>query len=245
MSKCSKYSVNSISNHDLVVKRIVRYLIETAKLELRYESSEIEKVEKAEKVKFFEYIDSAHDDCLNSRKSTFEYIFFLWNESISWSSKRQRCVSTFTAEAEYVDECNAFKEVIFLVEALKEVGYEGSDTKPAIILTDNQAAIKMASNSVNHPRAKHIEIAYHYVRNKVEEGAIKIYYIPTDQMVADGLTKPLEPVKFLRSRSMMGLAPSTAGASEHKSMDIQLVEGWRLKASIWGLIAKRECWNQG
>ena len=95
---------------------------------------------------------------------------------------------------------------MFLVQALKEVGYEDLDIKKVKLLADNQAAIKMASNSVNHPRAKHIDIAYHYVRHKVaEEGVIDISYIPTKDMVADGLTKPLEASKFLISRKLMGL----------------------------------------
>ncbi len=82
------------------------------------------------------------------------------------------------------------------------------------MLADSQAAIKMASNPVNHRRAKHIDTSHHYVQNKVEEGAIKLEYMPTEQMVADGLTKPLEVGKFLLSRSMMGLAPKEgAGTS--------------------------------
>lgn len=162
---------------------------------------------------FFGYTDSADADCLNSRKFTSGYMFFLWNGSISWSFKRQQCVSTSSAEAEYVGKCNAVKEVTFLVQALKEVSYEGSNTNPSTMLADNQAAIKMASNPVNHPRAKHIHTSYHYVRNKEEEGAIGLEYIPIDQMVADGLTKPLESGKFLRSRSMMGLAPGNDDAA--------------------------------
>ncbi len=69
----------------------------------------------------------------------------------------------------------------------------------------------MGSNPVNHPRAKHIDTSYHYVRNKVEEGAI----IPTDQLMADGLTKPLNSGKFLRSRSVMRLASGNDAAAEH------------------------------
>ncbi len=84
--------------------------------------------------------------------------------------------------------------------------YDGSDTNSTIILADNQAAIKMGSNPVNHPRTKHIDTSYHYVRNKVEERAIRLKYIPIDQMVADDLTKPLESGKFLRFRSVMRLA---------------------------------------
>jgi len=110
--------------------------------------------------------------------------------------------------------------LIFLIQALKEMRYDDSNTNSTIILADNQAAIKMGSNLVNHSRAKHIDTSYHYVRNKVEEGAIRLKYIFIDQMVADGLTKPLESGKFLRFRSVMGLAsrneatPAEHGAGE-------------------------------
>ncbi len=70
-------------------------------------------------------------------------------------------------------------------------------------------------NPVNHPRAKHIDTSYHYVQNTVEEGAIRLKYIPTDQMVADGLTKPLDSGKFLRFRSIMGLASGNDVAAGH------------------------------
>ncbi len=74
----------------------------------------------------------------------------------------------------------------------------------------------MGSNPVNHPRAKHIDTSYHYVRNKVEEEAIRLKYIPIDQMVTDDLTKPLKSGKFLRFRSVMRLASrSEATPAEH------------------------------
>ncbi len=196
VSKCSKYSTNSIFDHDLAVKQIIQYLVDTAELKLRYEFFKVKKVEKAE---FFEYIDSAHANCLNSRRFIFDYMFFLWNESISWSFKRQQCVSTSSAEAEYVNECNAVKE-------LKKMKYDDSDTNSTIILTDNQAIIKMSSNLVNHSRTKHIDTSYHYIRNKVEEKAIRLKYILIDQMMIDDLIKSLNSGKFLRFRSVMRLA---------------------------------------
>ncbi len=196
-------SMNSTLDHDLAVKQIIRYLVETAQLKLRYESFKVKRVEKAE---FFEYIDSVHANCLNSRRFIFDYMFFLWNESISWSFKRQQCVSTSSAEAEYVDECNAAKKLIFLIQALKEMKYDDSNTNSTTILADNQATIKMGSNLVNHLRAKHIDTSYHYVRNKVEEGAIRLKYILIDQMMTDDLIKLLKSGKFLRFRSVMKLA---------------------------------------
>ncbi len=203
VSKYSKYSTNSTLNHDLAVKQIIRYLVETAQLRLQYEFFKAKRVEKAE---FFEYIDSAHANCLNSQRFIFNYMFFLWNESISWSFKRQQCVSTSSAEFEYVDECNAVKKLIFLIQALKEMKYDDSNTNSTIILADNQATIKMSSNFVNHSRVKHIDTSYHYVQNKVEEKAIRLKYILIDQMMINDLIKSLRSGKFLRFRLVMKLA---------------------------------------
>ena len=73
----------------------------------------------------------------------------------------------------------------------------------------------MASNSMNHLRAKHIDIAYHYVRHKVvEEGVIDISYIPTKDMIADELIKPLKASKFLISRKLMELSKGPYSQSD-------------------------------
>ncbi len=195
--------MNSTLNHDLAVKQIIYYLVETAQLRLWYESFKVKKVERAE---FFEYIDSAHVNCLNSWRFIFDYMFFLWNESISWSFKRQQCVSTSSAKAEYVIKCNAVKKLIFLIQALKEMRYDDSNMNSTIILTDNQAIIKMSSNLVNHSRVKHIDTLYHYIWNKVEERAIRLKYILINQMMINDLIKSLKSGKFLRFRSVMRLA---------------------------------------
>ena len=70
----------------------------------------------------------------------------------------------------------------------------------------------MAENSVNHPRVKHIDVVYHYVRNKVAEELMKLMYIPIIDMMTDGLIKPLKAVKFGSSRSMMGMSSVLEGA---------------------------------
>ncbi len=203
MSKCSRYSMNSTLDYDLAIKQIIRYLINTAELRLQYESFREKRVEKAE---FFEYIDSAYANCLNFWRFIFNYTFFLWNESISWSFKHQQCVSTSSAEVKYVNECNAVKKLIFLIQALKEMKYDDLNMNSTIILADNQATIKMSSNFVNHSRVKHIDTFYHYVRNKVEEKAIRLKYILIDQMMIDDLIKLLKSGKFLSFRSVMRLA---------------------------------------
>ncbi len=69
----------------------------------------------------------------------------------------------------------------------------------------------MAENSINHSRVKHVDVAYHYVRNKVADEPMKLMYIPITDMVTDGLTKSLKAVKFESSRFMMGMSSVLEG----------------------------------
>ena len=62
---------------------------------------------------------------------------------------------------------------------------------------DNQSSIALAKNPVLHTRTKHIDIQHHYIRDEVSSGRIRLVYTPTEEMLADGLTKPLSHVKFL------------------------------------------------
>ena len=203
VGKCSRYASNPTPTHDAALKRIVRYLKGSKRLGLKYgpglgpESSN---------GNLLGYTDASYGDCLDTRRSTSAYVFLLWNGPISWSSKRQTTVATSTAEAEYVGECNAAKESVFLAGSLKGIGYEGLDVETVLLLADNQAAIKLANNPVNHPRAKHIDIQYHKVRELISDAVLELDYIETSKMVADGLTKPLTLVKHEYFITMLGLA---------------------------------------
>ena len=61
---------------------------------------------------------------------------------------------------------------------------------------DNQICIKMTENPLFHDKSKHIEVRYHFIRDMVQKGAIKLKYVPTEEQVADVLTKPLACVNF-------------------------------------------------
>jgi hypothetical protein len=73
------------------------------------------------------------------------------------------------------------------------------------ILCDNQSCIKMTENPVFHDRSKHIEIHYHFIRDMVQRGALKLQYISTNEQVVDVLTKPLSRVKFEYFRDNLGI----------------------------------------
>ena len=70
---------------------------------------------------------------------------------------------------------------------------------------DNQRCIKMTENPVFHDKSKHIESRYHYIRDMVQKGAIKLKYVPIEEQVADVLTKPLSRVKFEYFQDKLGV----------------------------------------
>ena len=83
-----------------------------------------------------------------------------------------------------------------------------SAKEPTVIFEDNQGAIAIAKNPVSHSRTKHIDIKYHYVREAVQSGIVNLKYCPTEEMIADILTKPLTKGKFTLLRTKMGLQPN-------------------------------------
>jgi hypothetical protein len=141
------------------------------------------------------------------RRSVGGYVFMLAGGAISWSSKRQNTVATSSCEAEYIAASEASKEAIWLQRLLDHFGHKIPQVPLQI---DNQSAIQLAKNPMSHARSKHIEVRWHFIREKVEEGLIKVQFVGTNDQVADGLTKPLVGEKLSKFVSNIGLRTSSA-----------------------------------
>jgi hypothetical protein len=141
--------------------------------------------------------DFAGDE--TDRKSVTGHLFLLNRGPISWTSAKQRCVATSTAEAEYIALAEASKQGQWLRSLLRELGRAallGPD-QAVRIFSDNQACIAIAEDPIAHRRTKHIDVRYHYIRQLVAADKARVSYIPTQDMLADILTKPL-PLPLLR-----------------------------------------------
>src|SRR5947207_3011429 len=135
------------------------------------------------------------------RESVSGFVFTLAGGAMSWSSKKQSSVALSSTESEYMALLHALKEQIWIKRLLNEMGYNIDDQN--IIYTDSQSAIALAQNPKHHARTKHIDIQYHFVRNCVEDGRLKLKYCSTEDMVADGLTKALAPERHWTLIRMM------------------------------------------
>jgi hypothetical protein len=147
--------------------------------------------------------DSDYAGDLDGRKSTSGHCFSLGRGMISYQSKRQSCVALSTTEAEYMACSSASREAVWLRGALAELGC--IQTGPTVIQEDNQGCIALVKNPVNHERTKHIDVRFHFIRDCVEKGAIKIRYCPTKDMIADILTKPLHRPQHIACFDGLGL----------------------------------------
>jgi hypothetical protein len=115
--------------------------------------------------------------------------------AISWSSKKQPSVALSSTKAEYIASTHATKEAIWLQQLLRELWPDPIFYSPTTLLIDNQSAIMITRNLEFHDQTKHIEVCHHFLRQQFESKTIDLEYVPTDDQVADVLTKGLVRVK--------------------------------------------------
>jgi hypothetical protein len=149
------------------------------------------------------YCDADWGGDLDTRRSTTGYMFFIGDGAISWNSKRQPTVALSTTEAEYMATTQAAKEAMWLRQLMSDIGCV--QAKATTIMSDNQGSIALAKNPKHHSRTKHIDVQHHFIREKVETELIELKYCPTQDMVADVLTKALAKDRHHILRRSMGI----------------------------------------
>ena len=123
--------------------------------------------------------------------------------AISWASKLQPVVTLSTTEAEYISATSAAQEILWLRNLFQEIGYEIEGTSSLYL--DNQSAIAVSKNPEHHGRMKHLDLRFYWLRGTVHSGLLSLKYVPTAEMPADVMTKPLARIKIAEMRALLGL----------------------------------------
>jgi hypothetical protein len=102
-------------------------------------------------------------------------------------------VSLSTTEAEYVAAASCCAQLLWMRQTLKDYGVN-CDKVP--LLCDNESAIKISYNPMQHSMTMHIEIRHQFIRDHIKRGEIDLIYVGTHEQLADIFTKPLDDARF-------------------------------------------------
>jgi hypothetical protein len=187
--------------HGYVLKNLLRYVQSTIKPKLRFGPGRAYD-------HIVIYFEADWESDKSDRKSISGSVAIFYGGPISWSSKKQKAVSTLSYELEYVALSACTKQGQWFAQLLQDIRrnkYIGPDTNMVYMLGDNMGAIALIKNLHLNERSKHIDICYHFVRDLARNGRLRVSYVPTTDMVADGMTKPLLCVAFERFKDQLGI----------------------------------------
>jgi hypothetical protein len=150
------------------------------------------------------FSDADWAGCVDDRRSTEGFAVYLGSNLISWTARKQTTVSRSSTEAEYKSLANATAEVLWVQKLLTEL--KVPHPPQARLWCDNLGATYLSVNPIFHARTKHIEIDFHFVRERVAQKLLEIRFINSEDQVADGFTKPLSVTKLQYFRSNLNLS---------------------------------------
>ena len=193
----SRFSSNPGVAHWKAVQHLFRYMQATKDLKLTYAP------DPSQTDLFTTYCDADFAGNIDNKRSTSGYVVKIGTGAVSWSSRLQSFNTLSTTESEYVAAVAAGQEILWLRNLFMELGFPVDSGLPLCI--DNQSALSVAKNPEHHGRMKHLDLRFYWLRGTVHSGLITLRYVPTAEMPADVMTKPLARIKVAEMRGLLGL----------------------------------------
>ena len=193
VSTVSRFTSNPGLPHWEAVQRIYRYLIGMKDLRLTYGWTR----------KPLQGYTDTDGSMSEDWKAVSGYAFLINGGAVSWASKKQEIVSLSTTESKYVATMHTTKEALWLHSFIGEVLVPLDE--PITLFSDNQSAITLAKDHQYHACTKHIDIHFHFIHWVVNDSKIQLVFCPTNNMVADTLTKALPSPKVKHFAAKLGL----------------------------------------
>ncbi|KAJ9557526.1 hypothetical protein OSB04_012140 [Centaurea solstitialis] len=198
ISVTSRYQQNPGEAHWVAVKNILKYMRRTKEMFLVFGGSEDE-------ISVTGYTDASFQTDKDDFRSQSGYVFTLNGGAISWKSSKQDTIADSTTEAEYIAASDAAKEAVWLRSFITDLRVVASISRPIDIYCDNSGAVAQAKEPREHHKSRHVLRKYHLIQEIIGRGDVRICKIPTDENVADPLTKPLARTKHEGHTSSIGM----------------------------------------
>ncbi|GKB22027.1 hypothetical protein Tco_0855950 [Tanacetum coccineum] len=160
-------------------------LIYAVYLYARYQAKPIEKYLNTVK-RIFRYLKGTINICLWYSKDTGDKL-------VSWSSKKQKSTAISSTEAEYISLSGCCAQILWMRSQLIDYGFQFNKIP---LYCDNKSTIALCCKNVQHSRAKHIDVHYHFIKEQVENEIVELYFVWTEYQLADIFTKPLPRERF-------------------------------------------------
>jgi len=198
VTQMAKFAHNPSEEHLLKTRCTLHYLAGTHKYALVYDGRS--------DAGLYTYFDSSYgddrSDADHRHQSMQGYFFSLVNASVKWHSKMQTLISMSSTMAEYIVLSDCACDCAWYKILFSELG----KPMPYIpIYGDSHGVIFNAQNPITQKGIKHIEICYHYIKEQIEKGEVKVFAVPTMENIANMLTKNLGPTLFLKHRKELGI----------------------------------------
>ena len=192
-----RYQSNPGKDHWVATKKALRYLQGTKDLMLVYR--------KTDALEIIGYSDADWGGCKDTNKSTSGYVFTQAGGAVSWKSCKQSIVTSSTMYAEFIACYEATGQAMWLKKFVPGFKVIDSIERPLRIYCDNEPAVFYCHNNKSSGAAKHIDIKYYVVKEKIQDRIIEVEHLGTEDMLADPLTKGLPPNVFKKHVAGMGI----------------------------------------
>lgn len=194
----SRFIQKAKVSHLATTKRILRYLKGTLEYDFLFPAGD-----EGKECKLVGYTDLSWCSDYEDRKSTTGYVFMLGGTSVAQSSRKEPIIALSSCEAEYIVTSLCACQATWMTNLVEKITGKGHRAITTTI--DNMSAINLAKNQITHERSKHIEMKFHYLREKVASGKLNLKHCRVDNQIAEIMTKGVQIEVFKRLRAMMNV----------------------------------------
>ncbi|SOV07209.1 uncharacterized protein UDID_18746 [Ustilago sp. UG-2017a] len=186
----ARYMTQPSREHYNAAQKVLQYLDHTRDIHLQYGS------DKQQNFLMAHSDTNWASDATAQHKSSSGSAVFVCGNLVAWKSALQHCTTLSAVEAEFVAATEAAREILFFKHLFKTVSI---DVGIPTIFSDNTGTIQVSKDPAQHWKLKHIDTKYHFIRDNVQDGKVKIKYINTADNLADLFTKPVGKTTLQRA----------------------------------------------